>query len=232
MKYVIISPLAPKPFLALLESEECQTIFTIEQKNFPLPERYHADLQCFAPDEKTVIVTPDLYEYYQACLKETDVTVLSGKTQSDGHYPSRIAYNVAKVGNTAFCLEKALDGRIREELEKRNVSICNVSQGYAACSVVGVSENALITSDKSIAKAAESGGFDCLYLSPEEILLPGFDHGFIGGCVSKIRPNLFAVSGSQLPNSFLAFFEKHGATLLSVSGQLYDFGGSISPEGK
>ena len=231
-KILIISPQAPKSFLELLKGEGCHLIFTKEQKGFPQPERYHADLQCFAPDEHTLVVTPSLYEYYKACLKDTGITVLSGKTESDGHYPSRIAYNVARVGNTAFCLEKALDPVIREELEKRNIFICNVSQGYASCSVVGIADTALITSDVSIAKAAESRGFDCLTVSPKHILLPGFDHGLIGGCVSHLRFGFFAVSGSELPNSFLAFFEKYKATLLKRSGQLFDFGGSIFLEGK
>ncbi len=231
-RVLIISPLSPKPYLELLKSRGCHLIFTKEQKELPLPERYHADLQVFAPDEHTLVVTPSLYEYYKECLKDTGITVLSGKAESDGHYPSRIAYNVARVGNTAFCLEKALDERIREELEKRNISVCNVPQGYAACSVTSVCDTALVTSDVFIAKKAEEKGLDCLYFSPEHILLPGFDHGFIGGSVTKIRPGLFAVCGSELPNSFLAFFEKHKATLLKVTGQLFDFGGSISLEGK
>ncbi len=231
-RILIISPLTPKSFLELLKGEGCRLIFTKEQTTFPLPERYHADLQCFAPDESTLIVTPSLYEYYKECLKNTGITVLSGKTESDGHYPSRIAYNVGRVGNTAFCLEKALDERVREELEKRNISICNVSQGYASCSMVGISKGALITSDEGIARAAEKRGFDCLFVSPEVISLPGFDHGFIGGCVSRIRPGLFAVSGSELPNSFLAFFKQYKANIVTTSGQLFDFGGSISLEGK
>ena len=231
-RILIISSLSPKPYLELLKGEGCKLIFTKEQTTFPIPERYHADLQCFAPDEGTLIVTPSLYEYYKDCLKDTGIAVLSGKTESDGHYPSRIAYNVARVGNTAFCLEKALDEVVREELEKRNISVCNVSQGYASCSVTGINERALITSDVGIAKAAEKRGFDSLYVSTEHILLPGFDHGFIGGCVSRIRPDLFAVSGSELSNSFLAFFEQYKANLVTISGQLFDFGGSISLEGK
>ncbi len=231
-KILIISPLAPKPYLELLKGEGCNLIFTKEQQKLPLPERYHADLQCFAPDESTLLVTPDLYEYYESSLKGTGITVLSGKTESDGHYPSRIAYNVARVGSTAFCLEKALDEIVREELEKRNISVCNVSQGYASCSVVGVKEKALITSDAGIARSAQIQGFDFLYVSAENIVLPGFDHGFIGGCVSRIRPDLFAVSGSELPNSFLAFFEQYEVNLIKISGQLFDFGGSISLEGK
>lgn len=231
-RYIIISPKTPASFLHLLEQEGCKLIFTKEQKEFPSPERYHADLQCFAPDEHTLIVTPRFYEYYKEQLRGTGIDLLAGKTESDGHYPSRIAYNVGRVGSTAFCLERAVDPIIKKELEKRNISLCNVSQGYASCSVTGINERALITSDEGIAKAAERQGLDCLYVSPEKILLPGFDHGLIGGCVSEIRSGLFAVSGSDLPNSFLAFFENYKATIVTISGQLFDFGGSISLEGK
>lgn len=232
MKHMMISPQAPAPFLRLLENEGFSLIFTKEQKNFPVPERYHADLQCFAPNEHTVIVNPLFLDDYKEAFRGTEIEIVGGKTVSDGHYPSRVAYNVAKVGNTAFCLEKALDPVIRMYLEKKGITICNVSQGYAACSVVGVGETALITSDQSIAKAAENQGFDCFYFDPESILLPGCNHGLIGGCVAKLGEKRFAVCGSEFPDVFLAFFEKYGATLLRSPGQLFDFGGSISPEGK
>lgn len=231
-RIIIISPQAPTEFLELLEKEGCEFIFTKEQSCLPYPERYHADLQAFAPDKHTLVTTPLFYEYYKNLLAKRGITVLCGKTEADGHYPTRIAYNVGRVGKRAFCLEKAVDSVVREELIKRNVSLCNVPQGYAACSMVSVTDRALITSDMTIQKAAEKEGLDCLYVSPDTILLPGFDHGLIGGCVSNIRENEFAVAGSELPNSFQAFFYKHGATLIRIPGPLFDFGGSLSLEGK
>lgn len=201
-------------------------------RNVPYPERFHADLQCFAPDAHTLIAAPQCYSYYRECFDDAEIEVISGKTQPDGHSFSYAAYNVARVGNIAFGLEKGIDSVVRRELEKRKISVCNVSQGYAACSVVAVGKKALITSDRVIAKTAEKLGMDCLYVSPENILLPGFRNGLIGGCVSTIRPGLFAACGSEFPNSFRAFFEKHGAILLTVPGQLFDFGGTVSQEGK
>ena len=59
--------------------------------------------------------------------------------------------------------------------------IVPVKQGYAACACLKVTENAIVTSDIGIAKAAEQRGVDVLRISAGNIDLPGYDCGFIGG---------------------------------------------------
>lgn len=236
-RYVILSPCCPQPVLDLLEEQGCHIIVTKQQKNMPLAEQYHADLQAFAPDEHTLVAAPGVWEEYRWELEPVGIRVLRGRTDSNGHYPATAAYNIARVGDTAFGLGAGVDPVVLEELEKRRISFCPVRQGYAACSVAAVSDRAVITSDRGITAAAKRAGMECLLVSPEGILLPGCEHGLIGGCFGNIRPGLLIAAGdvSLYPwgKEALALFARHGARLIQHRGhELFDFGGMLSLEGK
>ena len=50
-----------------------------------------------------------------------------------------------------------------------------------------VSNKAIITSDKVIAHEAKKVDLDVLLIPPGDIILPGLDYGFIGGCCGLIE---------------------------------------------
>jgi hypothetical protein len=56
-----------------------------------------------------------------------------------------------------------------------------------------VSENAVITADKNIARTAEAAGADALLIStaPEKIRLDGYDYGFIGGASGMLEDTVY-----------------------------------------
>ena len=64
----------------------------------------------------------------------------------------------------------------------KNKKLITVKQGYTKCSILPISEKAIITNDPSIASALLPFGFDVLKLPYGDILLPGYNYGFIGGC--------------------------------------------------
>lgn len=236
-RYLIVSPQCPQPVLRLMQAQGCRIIFSKLQNKIPVPEQFHADLQAFAPDERTLVAAPSVWDYYRLQLRDTGVEVILGNTDSNGHYPATAAYNIARVGATAFGLEQGLDTVVRWELRKRQISFYPVKQGYACCSVVAVDERALVTSDVGIAAAARQAGMDCLLVPPEGILLPGCNHGLIGGCIGLIRPGLYLAAGdvSLYPwgGALTAFFARYRAKLIGVKGKkLFDFGGILSLEGK
>lgn len=68
-------------------------------------------------------------------------------------------------------------------------------QGYAKCSAVPVTENAIITDDVAIASAAEKNGLEVLLVSKGDVLLPGREYGFIGGCCGLIAPDIMLFNG-------------------------------------
>ena len=97
-------------------------------------------------------------------------------------YPTDILFNAAVVGEDLFCFSEHTAGAIlREFLPDR---IHTVRQGYAKCSVLPVGPRAFLTQDPTLAKAGRALGMNVLELAANEILLPGYDHGFWGGCAS------------------------------------------------
>lgn len=106
-----------------------------------------------------------------------------------------------------------------------------VSQGYTRCSVCKINENAIITADKSIAEAASARGVDVLTIAPGNILLDGYDYGFIGGASITYRDKIFFFGNIENHPDFLKmrdFAKKHSSTLVSLSSlPLSDIGGGV-----
>lgn len=96
-------------------------------------------------------------------------------------YPHDVYLNVASVGRFLFGHPISL----KQECYQRGTYIpCPVRQGYAKCNTVPIGNNALITSDPSIASAACKMNLDVLRVMPDKITLSGYDTGFLGGATS------------------------------------------------
>ena len=94
-------------------------------------------------------------------------------------YPNDVLFNSALLGDRLICRKKSTSELIKARMQDEN--IINVNQGYAKCSIVTVGDNAIITADPSIAKAARTCGINVLELGSSSVRLDGYDCGFIGG---------------------------------------------------
>nr|WP_315672717.1 hypothetical protein [Clostridium sp. 19966] len=83
-------------------------------------------------------------------------------------------------------------------LDSLNSSIkrISVNQGYTKCSTAIISKNAVMTSDKCIAKALLENKVEVLFLPPGDILLPDLAYGFIGGACGLLDYNNLAFFGN------------------------------------
>lgn len=95
-----------------------------------------------------------------------------------GLYPGDCRLNFALIAQRAFGKFAVADKSV-QMLE--NVKKINVRQGYAKCSVCVVNENAIITDDVSIYKAARHENMHVLLCQKGSVMLSGHDYGFIGG---------------------------------------------------
>ena len=57
--------------------------------------------------------------------------------------------------------------------------------------------DAIITSDRGIAKAAEANGIETLLINEGGIYLKGYNTGFIGGCGGMIENKILGTSGDM-----------------------------------
>ena len=91
-----------------------------------------------------------------------------------------------------------------------------------------MSDNAIITSDKTIAKACVASGIDVLVVSEGNVSLPPYDYGFIGGtsgaCGNKVY---FCGSLDTHPDAtkITEFCKSNGKDIISISDNIiFDVG--------
>lgn len=77
-------------------------------------------------------------------------------------------------------------GSLPEALTKKLTPLY-IKQGYARCSTLSLGATGVISADRSILEAAEALGVPCFRTEPAEILLPGYDRGFLGGASALVK---------------------------------------------
>ena len=144
-------------------------------------------------------------------------------------------------GNAAYCAV-VLDGflihrlditapEIAEFAEKRGKLAVNVRQGYTRCSCAVIDGQRLITADEGIVKTLENyPEIALLKISGGNVLLPGFDCGFIGGAMGRVGDEiLFNGDISKHPDYEIIkkFIEAGGLKIKFFGGELRDIGSII-----
>ena len=171
------------------EAEECllrlghRTLRLPAHPNLPQPVASHPDmLLFFSPD--AIFCTKSYYEI--AALELNEISSVYGapvrfiEKEYGSEYPHDVLLNALPLGKHLFCNTKT----IATELLQLGLEPCHVNQGYTKCSALPLSNQALITSNASIAKSAKEHGIDVLQIQEGHISLTGYDYGFIGGCAS------------------------------------------------
>ncbi|MBQ8408048.1 MAG: hypothetical protein IJY39_04215 [Clostridia bacterium] len=161
-----------------------------------------------------------------ASLAQLELTVSEEPTGE--RYPYDVLFNACILGNRLICNKNTVSKLILDAANESGYEIIHVPQGYAKCSVCAVSDNAIITADKAIAKACRSAGIDVLTVTEGHISLPPYDYGFIGGagglCGNKV---CFCGSINKHPDGerIKKFCEENGKIAVSLSdGELQDVG--------
>lgn len=129
---------------------------------FNRPEQKHADMQILKIKDKVFTL--------ENCVRN------AGKS-----YPENILLNCLYLNNTLYGKLSAIDDSVTGYCKENGIKLVNVNQGYTRCSTLVISHNAAITADVSIENALKNNGAEALKISPGDIILEGYDYGFIGG---------------------------------------------------
>jgi hypothetical protein len=188
----------------------------------------HPDIQMFL-HEKNLFVHPDIDISF---LKTIDkhINIIQCRTKLSNIYPGDIPYNIACTGNFAFHKKNSTEKSIIDYLSQKEIEIINTNQGYAKCSTMIVDEQSIITSDKSIKKAAEFAGIDCLFISEGYIELPGYNYGFIGGASGRFDNTVFLTGSLEHhpdKDNICGFIGSKGVRLKILSDKKIFDSGSI-----
>lgn len=170
-------------------------------KTVRCPELYeavdgHPDMQLMHIGGKRIILAPNVFESMAPVFEKKGFAVTKGATWLVRNYPGNIAYNVLRMGNFAFHNTKYTDAEIVRELEKENVKLIHVSQGYTKCSTCILDSRTIVTSDLKLSKTVEKYGIESLLIKPGGIELKNLNYGFIGGACGLISEKHIAFTGT------------------------------------
>ena len=119
--------------------------------------------------------------------------IFHGNTKRLGfEYPDDVRYNACCTGryfihNLKYTAPELLHAcHLTVSGSEEVLTTVHVPQGYARCSIVPVTETAIITYDQGITKACRKAGLEVLLIRPGHVLLPGYPEGFIGGTCGRI----------------------------------------------
>ncbi|MEG1686338.1 MAG: hypothetical protein RR276_00500 [Angelakisella sp.] len=147
-------------------------------------------------------------------------------------YPNDISLNFLMQKNYCFGMCSNMPLQVKNYCVYAGLQPVAVKQGYARCSVAVVSANAAITADTGLYDAMTAIGIDVLLIGAGDILLSGYDTGFIGGCCGLLDRDKLAFAGNldcyQFGDSIKLFLKKHNVTPVMLhGGKLTDIGGIL-----
>lgn len=206
---------------------------TIPCKEVAEPISYHPDIVIHPINYNTLIIAPNVFDYYEDKLYGMGIKILRGETKLGKEYPKDIAYNVGRVGNYAVHNFRYTDEKLKYYLKKEKLDFIDIKQGYSKCSMGIVDDNAVITADYPIYKKLLNYGIDVLLINPGYIKLPGYTYGFIGGATGKLSKDSFVFSG-QLDDhpdkvKIEKFVKKYNKNIIWLSKEkIIDIGTIIS----
>lgn len=206
------------------------TVIPSETVNsFSKPEQKHADMQILPLNDKIFI----LKECTMLAKRLDNKNVTFCKKRVGRKYPENILLNFLYLNNTIYGNISIIDNNLLDYCEINSIRTVNVNQGYARCSTLVLNSRAAITSDLSIAKALKKGGVEVLLISPGNIVLEGYNYGFIGGASGKIDNNTVVFFGNikNHPDYFniVGFCNKHDISIKTICKNLplTDIGGIV-----
>lgn len=225
----IVDGRADLKIISNLEKLGLRVIRTVACRELDRSISYHPDVVLHPIDHKTIIVAPNVYDYYREELKEFDLNIISGDSKLSLKYPGDIAYNVGRIGNLAIHNIKYTDEKLKTSLEEKEIELLSVKQGYSKCSLGLAGENLAITSDRPIYKELKARAYDILLVRPGHIRLKGQNYGFIGGCMGCLSEDMVLFSGAidKHPDfeDIDKFLKNHGKEYICLSDdELVDIG--------
>lgn len=156
----------------------------------------HADLQLLHLGSNSML-TASCSNKCEEMLKSIGFDLKAASSPLGEKYPADCILNAAILGKNIIINPAAADKLLMEYIYSNNMNIIAVNQGYSNCSILSVCSDAIITSDRGIAKAAEENGIETLLINEGGIYLKGYNTGLIGGCGGMIENKILGTSGDM-----------------------------------
>lgn len=232
---ILIGEGAPQSIIDALSDLSLRIIKLPTDNRLPAPVSSHADMLIFHIGDR-IFCNEDYYVKNKAIfsiIEEYGYTISPSSFDIKPFYPFDVALNQALIGYKFFGKKESCAGAILDYASANGYEYIPIKQGYAKCSTLVLKENAIVSADDSIIKAAKKCDIDTLRIenSLGQIVLKGYDYGFIGGA-SLVYENKAIFFGDLLSHKngleISDFCAKHGFSVLSlVKSPLIDIGGAF-----
>lgn len=191
----------------------------------------HSDLLIFKIDNKLVTRK----SYYRTAEDKIDLIcekcgleLILSDAEAGDKYPSDCGLCAVISCRNIICRKSSADGEILRLADDLGFNILNVPQGYSKCSCAVLTDGAIITSDRGIAKVTLENDIDTLLITEGNVDLPGYSYGFIGGATGICDDKLYFCGNlNSHPDHKVIkeFAKRHITKCVSLSDEkLYDVG--------
>ena len=186
----------------------------------------HPDI-FFCPIDGDIVVALNTPTHFVDCLLARGFNIRKGENFVGGQKYNSTSYNAVVTDQYIIHNRKYTDPSILNYLGRR--IFMHVNQGYTRCSLFPLKNNNFITSDKGVEKTLCHNKINCCYISCEEILLPGFPYGFLGGCMGGYQNKIFIIGKLEYLSEgakVYDFLRKLDYEIIELyDGMLFDGGG-------
>lgn len=148
----------------------------------------HPDIFMFQDGEKLIIAPNSPNDFIQF-LNDKEIKYSIGITEVDETLENSSKYNCFANGKYFFCKPNIPDHSIVNYCDDKKE--IRLPQAYVRCSMFGINESQIITSDKGVIKSLEKNKIDYFYLDPSEIQISDHKNGFIGGTMGRLNSEIY-----------------------------------------
>jgi len=138
-----------------------------------------------------LVIAHNTPEKFKQQLKKNQIDFVEGASAVGKKFQQTASYNAVVTDELLIHHLQHSDPALRDAC--KSLQSIHVKQAYTRCNLIALEKQRFITSDKGIEKTLSEQGFDVLFVHPSGILLPGFDHGFIGGCCGISENKIFFI---------------------------------------
>ncbi len=186
----------------------------------------HADLSACPLPENKIIISKSQSDLKEKLISLGFYVIMQDDVSSP--YPADCLLNFINTANYLI-YNNVIHEHAKYHLQNKTLL---AKQGYIKCSVAPIAENAILTDDAGIAKAAQQHDMQVCFVEKGDIQLSGYAYGFIGGCCGKLSEHTLAFCGNveshrdhKKITEFLKRYEVEAISLLD--SQLMDIGSLI-----
>ena len=175
------------------------------------------------------IVAPNAPAEITERLILSGATVIIGQKEVGEKHPQTVHYNAVFTEKFFIHNTKLSDETLLQHATDKK--IIHTTQGYTRCNLLPLSDTAFLCSDRNIEKNLLQQSVDVLFVRPEEIVLSGVRHGFIGGCCGVFGKTVVIIgslSKHSQGDEIRIFLEKNDMKIIELyDGLLWDGGGVL-----